>query len=454
MKLGVVSVLAALASTAAAAKNERTFAVLHFTGKTLTVGRADPIVNPGGPSVHLHHVLGGNAFSVNATGEDLAKSTCSSAQVKGDNSNYWFPSLYFRDPKTGKFEDVQLFYAQVYYFFEPTNDDIKAFPLGLSMVVGDASTRSPPAGGASGNLDPSKGPVSPVKWTCARHKYDPPSWSATSDGSQGGMPDKNNKGEGVGFPDANCDGYAAPLRMDIHFPSCYNPDAGLTDYKNNMAYPTNDGHGKHDCPKGWIHVPHIFFEVYWNTPLLADRWVPNQGKQPFVLSNGDATGYSLHGDFLSGWDEKLLQHIIDTCDTGGSGMEQCPGLFYGANKEKCTIPNPVPEKVSGVLDALPGNNPLSGWSYGDKPSTEPSSSAAPAQPSSASSSTSAAAPTSSATEITDPVPTKGPEDAECTPNLVTVWETVTVTAEAPDATPGSKARRHVLEHVRRQRKHD
>jgi len=463
MKSAAVTALAALGSVAVAAKDGRTFGVLHFNNKQLTIGRADPIVNPGVPSPHLHHILGGSAFSLNSTGKTLQNSQCTSAQVVGDNSNYWFPSLYFRDPKTKKFEPVELFYAQVYYFFEPTNDDIKPFPLGLQMVIGDVNTRSPPAGGASGNTDPSKGPLNPIKWTCPRKSYDPPSWKADSDGSMGGMPDKNNKGEGVGFPDANCDGYASPLRADLHFPSCYNPKAGLTDYKNNMAYPTNAGHGRRDCPSGWIHVPHIFFEVYWNTPKFKDRWTPFQGKQPFVLSNGDATGYSLHADFMSGWDEKLLQHIIDTCNTGGKGLEQCPGLTYGSTKKECKIDNPVPETTSGVLDALPGNNPISGWAYGPKPNSEHSSEAA-AKPDATSepsvqkkdSTTPASAPTTSIPGVVgSPLPSKGAEDAQCTPKIVTVWETVTVTAEAPAAkTPSSNNRRRGYDHVRRQRKQE
>lgn len=116
-----------------------------------------------------------------------------------------------------------------------------------------------------------------------------------SDGLNGaGIQDPGNAGAGVGFPDQNCDGYASPLRADIHFPSCYDPSQGLQAYKTNMKFPT-----KGKCPPGWEHKPHLFYEVYWNTPLFADMWTPGQGKQPFVLSNGDPTGYSLHADFVS-----------------------------------------------------------------------------------------------------------------------------------------------------------
>lgn len=105
--------LAALIA-AAAAKDEQTFAVLRFNGM-VTQGRMDPIVSPGEPSQHVHGVVGGSGFSMDATGEDLLNSECTTAKVQGDNSAYWFPTLYFKDPGTEKLEPVNFYYASVYY---------------------------------------------------------------------------------------------------------------------------------------------------------------------------------------------------------------------------------------------------------------------------------------------------------------------------------------------------
>lgn len=388
MKFTTTTAAVAAMAGIVAAKDSRTFAVLRFTNKGLVTTRADPIVNPGVPSGHVHNVLGGSNFGFSSTGADLVKSNCSTALVKGDYSNYWYPTLYFHDPKTGNFEYVDVYYTNVYYFFEPTNDEIKAFPTGLQMLAGDSMSRTVPAAGGGDQLDPSKGPVNNVQFTCPRSSYNPPSYPVGSDGSKAGMVDPNNQGAGVGFPDVTCDGLYSPLRMDLHFPSCYNPAAGLTNYKNNMQFPTDAGNGKQDCPPGWIHTPHIFFEVYFDTQPYKGRWTENQGTQPFVLSNGDVTGYGAHADFMAGWDEDLLQHIIDTCDAGDSGMDQCPGLFYGLNSGDCTIAPLVNEQVTGTLTKLPGNNPLSGFSYGAAPAM-PAGGSAPA------SSSKAAAPASS-----------------------------------------------------------
>lgn len=362
------SVLATLVATAAAAKDRRTFAVLRHYGRgPLTTCRADPILSPGGPSGHVHTVMGASNFGLNVTGELLRQSECTTALPKGDLSAYWFPTLYFQDPVTNLLEPVDFYYMNVYYFFEPTNDDIKAFPLGLKMVSGDATLRTAPATSGALQLDPSKGPIQPVQITCPRTSYDPPSYPPDSDGSTAGIVDPNNPGAGIGFPFQDCDTYASPMRVDVHFPSCYNPEAGVEDFRNNMRFPEDVGNGKQDCPPGWIHTPHIFYETYWDTHKLLPRFQDLLGKKsPFVFSNGDVTGFSAHADFISGWDEEELQHIIDTCDAGHDGIHACPGLKYGVNdgSSSCNIQCPIDEIVDGTLEKLPGNNPLAGWGLG------------------------------------------------------------------------------------------
>ena len=133
------------------------------------------------------------------------------------------------------------------------------------MLVGDTTLRTPPAtGGTSITLANQGIPPQPVQFTCPRSNYNTPSYPVGSTGLDGvGIQDPGNQGAGAGFPDMNCDGYASPLRSDIHFPSCYNPAVGVDDYKNNMAWPTSDGTtgGKQNCPAGYIHTPHIFYEV-------------------------------------------------------------------------------------------------------------------------------------------------------------------------------------------------
>lgn len=69
--------------------------------------RADPIVNPGAISGHLHSIAGGNGFGFNMTYEDARASSCSSCPIKADSSNYWVPNLYFR-AQNGTFVQVPI----------------------------------------------------------------------------------------------------------------------------------------------------------------------------------------------------------------------------------------------------------------------------------------------------------------------------------------------------------
>jgi hypothetical protein len=114
----IVSVLATLLAVAAAAKDGRTFAVAHFYGQEpLTIGRMDPIIAPGVASGHVHLVQGRSGFALRMTDTSALDSNCTTAFVKNDKSNYWVPSLYFQDPKTGQFESAELFYMNIYYLY-------------------------------------------------------------------------------------------------------------------------------------------------------------------------------------------------------------------------------------------------------------------------------------------------------------------------------------------------
>lgn len=361
------AVLAALAVTVQAAKDSRTFAVLRFYGDgPLLEDLVDPIVSPGQASSHMHTLMGGSNIGISATGETMMESNCSNALIVGDNSGYWVPKLYFHDKAADTVEPVDMFYMNVYYFFEPTDDDIKAFPVGLQMVAGDASLRSCPDFGGELQLDGSS-TIQPVQFTCPRSDYNVPAWpsASESDGSKAGIQDPNNQGAGQGFPFAECDGYASPLRQDVHMPSCYDPSKDLTDYKNNMVFPTtNKATGKQNCPEGFIHTPHLFYEMYWNTPVFKDRWTPGQGSQPFVLANGDLTGCSSHADFLAAWEPDVLQHVIDTCNAGDEGMDKCGGVTVRDRTSSCDAATPAQNRIASTLKALPGDNPLAGWGQG------------------------------------------------------------------------------------------
>lgn len=125
------------ASASAYSATGRTFAVNHFYGKgPLTVGRMDPIISPGTASGHVHAIQGGNNFALSMTDDQALDSTCTSSLVKNDKSNYWTPALYFKDPKNGSLESVDMFYMNVYYLWVPFSSVCRSLMLTSGQLRG------------------------------------------------------------------------------------------------------------------------------------------------------------------------------------------------------------------------------------------------------------------------------------------------------------------------------
>lgn len=130
----------------------------------LIVERADPIINPGTVSAHVHTVSGGSNFKDSVTYEELRNSTCTSAKAVEDKSAYWTPQLYWWN-KNNTFTPVPQIggglmcvnslapalachadaRTRSYYLFRYHPSDkypIKAFPPGFRMVTGSPMLRT------------------------------------------------------------------------------------------------------------------------------------------------------------------------------------------------------------------------------------------------------------------------------------------------------------------------
>jgi hypothetical protein len=83
------------------------YAGLRFGCSTLTIQRLDPVVEPGkSPSAHLHHIVGGNVFGPNMTGDIGALGSCTTCEMSEDFSNYWTAVMYFKSPTNGSYMRV------------------------------------------------------------------------------------------------------------------------------------------------------------------------------------------------------------------------------------------------------------------------------------------------------------------------------------------------------------
>jgi hypothetical protein len=260
---------------------------------------------------------------------DTQKAVCSSCTVTKDFSNYWVPHLYYK-AQNGSFIDVKPNGGATIYYLQRSDpkdpefsNGLLAFPEGLRMLAGNPYLRS--------YTDVQEQQA--VSYVCL--------------GVSG--PETHE------FPNQNC---PSGLRSQIFFPSCWDGvNLDSPDHKSHMAYPSryNSGECPPSHPKRFIS---LFYEVIWNTPDFADIWY--DGHQPFVWSTGDTTGYGYHGDFVNGWDVPTLQKAVNECNADSGRVEDCHVFdFFTDNfAQGCKIPASIDEQVHGVLDALPGCNPI------------------------------------------------------------------------------------------------
>ena len=336
---------------------------VQYTGGYLVTERVDPLLSPGVASNHVHSITGGNGFNANLDFAATQASTCTTAEVTQDKTAYWMPTLYFHNG--GKFYKVpEANNRKIYYKYG--NGDCSAdttrseFPQGFRMMTGSALQRekNDTLMGTAGNQ---------LQWMCHDGASNP---QAT------GFP--------TGFQSCNqpdVPGLAAAMR----FPSCWNgEDFDIKNPLAHMAFPAN-ADGLQGCPSthNKARFPEIFIEYYFDISsfdhITKDYSDPNN--PPWVLSDGDPTGYSFHMDFFNGWKPGALQKAMKTCiiADGGSDPDKKTGLASDAcfgvagpgidgyqsqeAMNKCTLASivtPVEDiGLSGnALNALPGCNPI------------------------------------------------------------------------------------------------
>lgn len=156
------------------------------------------------------------------------------------------------------------------------------------------------------------------------------------------------------MPKINCPG---GFQMRVTFPSCWNgQDLDSPNHKSHMSYPSGVdlGYCPPTHPKRFITV---FAEITYDTDAFRDMWYGSD--QPFVLSNGDPTGYGLHGDFVNGWESDVLQTAITECTDNSGNIEYCTAftLIPDTDMNRCRkLPHIREQVLEGVLPALPGCN--------------------------------------------------------------------------------------------------
>ncbi|KAF1916726.1 hypothetical protein BDU57DRAFT_430613, partial [Ampelomyces quisqualis] len=341
-----VAVTVALATTTSAFTcTGNYFSFFNRPGSAMSYQRLDPALQPGTLSPHLHSFDGGDGLSASTDFAATQASSCTTARIKADKSLYWRPTLYWNGNGTG-FHRVPEKSTKIYYKYGDGEKwaNVTGFPEEFNMIAGSPNKRSDgenPGG---------------VRWGC--HQPD-------------GRSDKIfTNGFPTGFQSCKY-GFAS----EVTFPSCWN--GKLLDPKNpndHMAYPSGfGGVGVENCPTTHraARFPTIFIEFWYDTSMFDGQYAANTS--PWILSNGDPTGYSFHADFLNGWEKGVLEKATAQsggctcgCGCGQEEMEQC---FGSANVNKDSDASwkscgdmSTSESEGGeglpVVENLPGCNPI------------------------------------------------------------------------------------------------
>ncbi|KAF2268138.1 hypothetical protein CC78DRAFT_455444, partial [Lojkania enalia] len=318
------------------------FSFYNRGGNAMSYQRLDPAIFPGSQSPHLHSFDGGNALSSSMSFATTQESTCTTARIKPDKSLYWRPTLYWNGNNTG-FYRVPDQFLKIYYKFGDAGNvraNVTEFPENFRMIAGSPLLRSDDGSNA-------KGPN--VRWACH---------------TESEM--ISNTGFPTGFTSCK-NGFAS----EITFPACWNGnDINPSDPTAHMAWPSAGGTGIDACPEGFKHsrFPTIFIEFWYDISSFDGQYSANSS--PWVLSNGDSTGYGFHADFFNGWERGVLAKATAEegyCNCGcGCGNDQMKTCFGAENvnddsdeefKSCSANPEYGGEDIS-PLDKLPGCNPI------------------------------------------------------------------------------------------------
>jgi hypothetical protein len=233
------------------------------TLRLLTNTRLDPVVNINQVAGHMHQVVGGSNFGAAYNYEDQVASSCTSASITVDKSNYWMPKLYWMN-NDGSFIPLPAFH-RFYYFLQRNSpvEPVSPFPEGFRMLAGD------PMGKTANGIS---------SFTC----------HVNADLQTGSIVQDN-----FHF-DVEC---PYGIRTETIFPMCWNGQDLYKDDGSHVVYPVGTNIRGGQCP--WSHpvrLPQIMLEYTFK----PSAWHGGPTRGNLVWANGDTTGYGVHADFING----------------------------------------------------------------------------------------------------------------------------------------------------------
>ena len=255
-------------------------------------------------SDHIHMVYGNKAFRSGIDFDDINRKS-TTCNAKNDFSSYWSPALYSRN-ENGTLHLVPLMKNTVYY-----QTTLTSAPEGTGLTRPFKKDFRMKGGNFHVN------PANPV---IPDNNFTYTTWQCGND---------------YGYKSQHVASYLDLMKYNgtcnswvmarIKFPDCikdYKDDRdGVTPGKYAYSKPNNGV-----CPSSHPHrLPLLQLNQQYNmTGLDFDQ---------LVLSNGDTTGLSMHGDFIAGWKPSILETALLNCKFNPAET----GRWHGDN---CTETNP------------------------------------------------------------------------------------------------------------------
>lgn len=221
----------------------------------------DAILYPGQfGRAHAHTYAGADKVDANGIAPD-AGGTC-----RGGTANlsaYWWPSLLRPDGRVVVPVESHHYLKSSHY---DTDGPVQHLPKGLRVIAGDMNARGP---------------------TQNQFYFH---WSCVDNGSI----------QSATIPD--CGG--GQISMDVSFPQCWNGQLSSADGKSHMSYPVN---GR--CPSSHpTKIPSYSYHI---------RYAPCPGCRLSCDSATGPGGYCIHADLITGWDQAVVDSMVDSCVNTG-----------------------------------------------------------------------------------------------------------------------------------------
>jgi hypothetical protein len=238
-------------------------------------GWDDPIVYPNQPGVAHLHMFWGNA-GVNAFSTPQSIKTTGNGTCRGGIANrsaYWIPAMLTSDGRVIHPVEVHSYYKREYWLSKST--PIVKVPTGLRMISGDM--KATPA----------------TVQSTARYSYK--CWNTyTGDFST------------ITGPKCSSGDF---LSVNVFFPQCWDgKNLDSTDHKSHMTWPSG---GK--CPTTHpVALPGLSSHILYRASDISAAGNNVHLSSDMYSVNGNG-GFSLHADFMEGWDDDIATTFTQKC---------------------------------------------------------------------------------------------------------------------------------------------